>query len=119
MDLAYVAGSYRAKNKVGVIKNIIAARKVAKELWKLGYAVICPHSNSALFSGIPEKTFLDGDVEILKRCDVMVLLSGWEESEGTAGEIEVAIANNITIYEWEDGELTQLEFDYVEDVEEL
>lgn len=118
MEIAYVAGPYRAKSKLGIIKNIIAARKVAKELWKLGYVAICPHSNSGLFSGISEEIFLEGDIEILKRCDVVVLVPGWESSTGTMNEIGIAVSNNMPVYKWEDGELIQLEFNYVESVEE-
>lgn len=118
MELAYIAGPYRAKTRIGIIKNIMAARKVAQELWKAGYAVICPHSNSALFSSVPEESFIDGDIEILKRCDAVVLVPEWEESTGTLSEIEVAIANGIPVYVWEDGELVKVEFNYEEKIEE-
>jgi hypothetical protein len=102
MKIAYVAGPYRAKTKIGIIRNIVAARKVAKELWKMGYAAICPHSNTALFDGIcPDENFLQGDLDILQRCDIMVLVKGWEKSSGTRGEIEFAVNNNILIYEWD------------------
>lgn len=110
--IAYVAGPYRADSIVGIIKNIIAARKIAKELWKMGYVVICPHSNSGLFSGISEEVFLDGDIAILKRCDLVVLVPGWESSSGTINEIEIAIGNNIPVTEWEDGELINLKLNY-------
>jgi hypothetical protein len=63
LKIAYVAGPYRAKTKIGIILNILRARKVAKELWKMGYAVICPHSNSALMDGIaPDEAFLNGGI---------------------------------------------------------
>jgi len=107
MKIAYVAGPYRGKSKIKLInqlqvmRNIIAARKVAKELWKLGYAVICPHSNTALFDGIVhDQTFLDGDIEILKRCDIIVLIGGWTNSRGTIGEYCVARDAGIQAYEW-------------------
>lgn len=118
MKIAYVAGPYRAKTKLGIIKNIMAARKIAKELWKLGYSVICPHSNSGLFSGIPEEIFLEGDIEILKKCDVVVLVPGWENSSGTMNEIQIAAANNIAIFEWEDNGLFEVKINYVDNEEE-
>jgi len=98
MKLAYVAGPYRAKTKLGVILNIIRARRVAKKLWKMGYAVICPHMNSALMDNIaPVNTFLDGYIEILKRCDVLVLQGKWKQSAGTLKEIEIAKQYEIQI----------------------
>ena len=42
-----MAGPYRADTIYGVAQNIQKARDVALRLWKLGYAAICPHSNTA------------------------------------------------------------------------
>ena len=107
MKLAYVAGPYRGKSKVKlinrlqVIHNIIEARIVARKLWGAGYAVICPHSNTALFDGAaPEKSFLDGDLIMLSSCDLIVLIKGWQDSSGTLAEIEFAKAHNIPVYKW-------------------
>ena len=93
MRVAYIAGPYRAKTSIGKLINIWKARKAAKKYWKMGYAVICPHSNSALFDGVvDELTFLNGDLEILKRCvDVLVLLPKWEDSTGSVIEQQWAI----------------------------
>ena len=108
MRIAYVAGPYRGKskisivNKLQVIRNIMAARKVAKELWKQGYAAICPHSNTALFDGVaPDQAFLDGDIEILKRCDLIVMIPGWRRSTGSLSELRVAQRWNIKAYYWD------------------
>ena len=100
--VVYVAGPYRAKTKIGVLANILRARKVARQLWKQGYAVVCPHSNSAFMSckGIPEFHFLHGCLTILERCDAVVLLPGWEKSEGTREELQLAYNLKKEIYEW-------------------
>jgi hypothetical protein len=110
MKLAYVAGPYRGKsknkiiNKLQVIRDILAAREVAKELWRMGYAVLCPHSNTALFDGVaPDQTFLDGDLLILDRCDLIVLQGKWWDSKGTLGEIKRAKQNEMPIFEWRKG----------------
>ena len=95
--IAYIAGPYRAKTKLGIIRNILKARKVAKEFWSKGYAVICPHMNSALMNHLPEKVFMKGDFEILKKCDVLVVMKGWQKSEGTKREIDFAKKQGITI----------------------
>jgi len=101
--IAYVAGPYRAKTRIGVILNIIRARTVAVELWNMGLAVICPHSNTALFDGrISDKAVLAGDIEILKRCDIVVCQGKWWESKGTMDERAIAIQCKIPVYEWED-----------------
>jgi hypothetical protein len=89
MKKAYVIGPYRAKTVEGIENNIRAAAEVAKELWKMGYAVFCPHLNSAHFDGVaPDESFINGDLEFLSCCDVMVILPGWRSSRGSLGEIE-------------------------------
>jgi hypothetical protein len=100
MKLAYVAGPYRAASESGVVSNIRAAEAVAIELWKAGYAVICPHKNTALFGGLmPDDTWLQGDLVMLKRCDLVVLVPGWYKSEGTRQEVLTARDTNIPVYE--------------------
>lgn len=105
MKLAYVAGPHRGKSKIKIINwlqrqiNIHRARRVAKELWRMGYAVLCPHSNTSNFDGLcPDKTFLDGTLEMMRRCDLMVLIPRWQKSEGTWGEVDECLRLGIPIY---------------------
>lgn len=91
MKIAYIAGPYRAENWEGVKRNIAHARRVAVRYWRLGYAVFCPHLNSAhLDDVVPDEVFLAGDIAILKRCDVVVAMKTWSKSKGAAREIELA-----------------------------
>ncbi len=99
MKIAYVAGPYRGRTHNDVAQNIAAAREVAARLWSLGYAVICPHLNSAFMSGAaPEEVFMEGGLAMLRCCDLVVLVEGWQASQGTAREIEMARANSIPIF---------------------
>lgn len=108
MKIAYVSGPYRAKTGIGVLLNIWKARRVAIKLWKMGFAVICPHTNSigfpdgALRSG-DDIEYIEGDCEIISRLresDALVLLPSWEQSEGARKERKKAIKNFMSIYEW-------------------
>lgn len=99
MKVAYVAGPYRADTIYGVAQNIQKARDVALRLWKLGYAAICPHSNTAFFDGAcDDSVWLSGDLEILRRCDFVVVLDGWERSEGATKEVQIANIHGIPVY---------------------
>ena len=99
MKLAYVAGPYRGRTHNDVAQNIAAAREVAAHLWSLGYAVICPHLNSAFMSGVaPEEVFMNGGLAMLRRCDLVVLVEGWQASQGTAREIEEARSCGLPIF---------------------
>lgn len=104
MLIAYIAGPYRANTEWGVEQNIAKAEAVALKYWKLGYAVICPHKNTAHFGGaMPDETWLEGDIEIMKRCDVVVMSQGWEDSVGSVVEHRIAINLGIKIiydFDW-------------------
>lgn len=103
MKVAYVAGPYRAKTIYEITQNIERAKRLAVKLWKKGYAVICPHANSALMDGAcDDAVFLDGGLELLRRSDFVVLLDGWKESAGTFKEVELAHELDIPVYHEKD-----------------
>jgi hypothetical protein len=99
LKLAYIAGPYRANTPRGIVENIRKAEAVAIRYWKIGYAVICPHKNTALFDGLmPDAVWIEGDQEILSRCDVIVFCSGWEASHGCQLEMQLAQRLGKTIF---------------------
>jgi hypothetical protein len=100
LKVVYIAGPYRSKNNkiCEVIQNIRNAEKIALKYWKLGYAVICPHKNTSLFDGYcDDKIWLEGDLEILKRCDIIVMMSNYFKSSGAIAELNFAEENNIEV----------------------
>ena len=101
--LLYTAGPMRDKRgEYWVGENIRKAREVMLELVRMGYAVFCPHTNSAFCGGaLPDDAvWLDVDREIISRCDGVVFLPGWPQSEGSWCEREFAIANDIPCFDW-------------------
>ncbi|MDO9529250.1 MAG: DUF4406 domain-containing protein [Syntrophales bacterium] len=102
MKVVYIAGPYRAKTIFGRIINIIRARREALKWWKRGYAVICSHSNSALFDGkAPDSVWLAGGLELLRRSDIIVMLPGWKFSQGSIQEYHTAKLLGIKVEEGE------------------
>jgi hypothetical protein len=94
MRVVFVSGPYRGN----ISENIRIARQHAEMLWAKGYAVFCPHLNSAHMDGCaPDKAFLDGDIEILSRCDAIYMLPGWEQSEGARSEYAHALLHGIEV----------------------
>jgi hypothetical protein len=93
MKIAYIAGPYRdERGEWFVHQNIQRASEVALKYWRLGYAVICPHRNAAFFGGAcPDDTWLKGDMEFVRVCDVLVLMGGWNKSEGAREEFFRAV----------------------------
>ena len=89
--VVYIAGPYRAPTLAGVFANIQRARLVAQELAKHGIFFFCPHLNSAFMDGLNDDNyFLDFGLEMLRRCDAVLVLEGSEYSTGTKGEIAQA-----------------------------
>jgi len=99
MKLAYISGAYRSKSINGIHDNIQKARQVSIEYWRKGYAVICPHTNTAFMDGACEDhVWIEGDLEMLRRCDVVIMLPDWEESEGARAEYEEAVKHEKIIF---------------------
>ena len=65
---------------------------MAQHYWRRGYAVICPHLNSAFFDGlVADKFFLAGSLEMLKKCNSIALHPNWNLSSGCNTEHELAV----------------------------
>jgi hypothetical protein len=91
MKIVFISGKYRGKDYQEIEANIQLAKQAAIELWKQGYAVICPHLNTAHFDGFcPDEVWLEGDIEIMKRCDAVYFLNNWGQSQGSIKEHKIA-----------------------------
>lgn len=85
--LVYVAGPYRSGTAFGREENIFAARKVGAELVTNGFMPVIPHANTAHFDGLnTDDFFLEGTLEMMRRCDVVFLIPGHEKSSGARAE---------------------------------
>jgi len=92
MKLVFVSGPYRGQAMIDIHKNIMNARTLSIKLWQRGYAVICPHMNTAHFDGLcHDDVWLNGDLEILRRCDAIAMVDGWQDSEGAVEEYKLAV----------------------------
>src|ERR1051326_4040707 len=103
--IAYVSGPYRSDlGEYHVKKNIRAAEAVAVELWRLGFSVICPHKNSEFMGGAvgcqDDEVWLGGDLELVRRSDFLVMVDGWQDSEGAQMERRLAIRLGIPVFYW-------------------
>jgi len=95
--LVYVSGKYTGD----VDANIGAARAVAIRLWEMGHAVLCPHLNTQHFEidcQVTYDQYIEGDLNMVARCDAMVMVNGWEASKGAKIEKEYAEKLGIPIF---------------------
>lgn len=101
-EKVYIAGPYTACTPDDTDRNIEAARKVLADLFRAGYTPFCPHSMTARFErdypDIDYQVYVDTDLEWLKVCDYIYLLPGWERSAGSLGELRLALATGIRVF---------------------
>lgn len=90
--LVLVSGAYRAPTKLGIMRNVIRARGISRFLWDSHISNICPHLNS-IFMPESDLRFLHGYLEMVYRVDALVMVPGWENSEGA--QTEYALANRL------------------------
>ncbi len=100
MPLVFVAGPYRADSEWQVLLNIRKAEEFSLRLWNSGFAVLCPHKNTAFFGGAAaDSVWLDGAQEMLRRCDAVFAVPAWAESEGARNEVALARSLKIPVFE--------------------
>jgi hypothetical protein len=91
MKVIFISGPYRGESYQEICNNISLAKAAAIKLWREGYAVICPHLNTAHFDGLcPDEVWLEGDLEILRHCDAIYMLKAWRDSAGAKTELKLA-----------------------------
>jgi len=100
MLVIYIAGPFRAPNAWAIEQNIRRAEELALAVWLSGMAALCPHTNTRFFQGAADDAvWLDGDLELLTRCDAVLLVPGWERSQGATAERARAIEKGSPVFE--------------------
>src|SRR5258708_35264365 len=65
----------------------------------LGGMPVVPHANTSHYDGIGDDQFwLDGTMQLLRRCDAMVCLENWKASSGARAEHEEAVRRGMPIF---------------------
>lgn len=91
---AYIAGPMRGLPNF----NYDAFGKVAAKLRSLGWDAINPAENFGGDQSLEIETYMTVGLRQLLGCDCIVLLPGWEESEGARLEAEVARMTGIRFF---------------------
>jgi hypothetical protein len=99
LKVIYIAGPFRAAHAWAIEQNIRVAEEAALYVWRLGAACLCPHTNTRFFQGAAaDHVWLDGDLEMLRRCDAVLMVGQWQTSVGANREREVALSSHIPVF---------------------
>jgi hypothetical protein len=101
VKVVYIAGPYRAPSPDGIRANLARAASLAIAVWRQGYVALCPHLLTSFEletpTGIADEVWLAGVLALLRRCDAVALVEGWERSEGTLAELREARALGLPV----------------------
>lgn len=101
MIVAYIAGPYRASTPWELERNVRVAEALALEVAERGGGKViplCPHSMYRFFDRtLTDEFWIGGTLELLRRCDLLVVTPNWRGSQGTLGEVMLAREMGIPI----------------------
>ncbi|KKM13917.1 hypothetical protein LCGC14_1711330 [marine sediment metagenome] len=96
----YIAGPLRAPTEAERDGNIARARNVAERLWQAGNFVFCPHMHTGPWDlYVQEQHIMNFGLWMIQHMDGLVLVEGWEQSDGAKAEIAEAKRRWVTVYE--------------------
>lgn len=99
MKIVYVAGPFRGPSNWAVQNNVRNAEALSLLVAEAGAMPLCPHKNTQHFDGLLTAQFwIDGTLELLRRCDAMVLVPNWQSSSGTRGEVAEATRLGLPVF---------------------
>jgi len=100
MKVVYIAGPYRASTPWGIEQNVRLAETMALKVWQTSKAAaLCPHTMTRYYQeSAPDEVWLRGTLELLKRCDAIFLLEGWQRSEGSKLEHQTAVSMGMPVF---------------------
>lgn len=91
MQHVYIAGPLTAGDHLAVEQNIRLAERWILPLVDAGVVPVCPHTMYRHHFGTatPELWYIITE-SLLRRCDAIWLIEGWEESKGSVAEQSLA-----------------------------
>lgn len=85
--VVYIIGPYRGETSYRTLHNIIDTFKWVDWCWEHDFIPVCTHMSAAFTNKvISDKAVLEGYIEIMSRCDAVLLTGDWESSEGAIQE---------------------------------
>lgn len=104
MRVIYIAGPFRGATTWDIEQHVRHAEALAFEVAQLDAMPLCPHTNTRYFHGTKTDQFwLDGSVELMSRCDAVVLTDDWHLSQAAREEVTRARLLHLPVFDSIDG----------------
>lgn len=119
--LIYIAGPYAASVLRTLEANIRVARAAAEYVLAAGGYPVTPHLLTGGMEDIPgmprrpDEYYYAATLELLRRCDAVLLLPDWRQSRGAVAEHAEAQRLGLPVYDWDQGGLYGLA-DWIEEL---
>jgi len=101
IPVIYISGAFTSVDE-NTLKMITSqASEVSSKLWDAGWSVISVHKNCegcVLSEHLTYDKWMTALVAQIAKCDALMVLQNWENSEGVKIEIQFAAALNIPVY---------------------
>lgn len=100
----YVAGAMSSPNPLIFLENLRKGMRVSTQLLLNGQSVFSPFIDFNLFFQVQDgeqitvEAIKESSLDWLEVSDAMVLVPGWEDSEGTKAEVYLAKELGIPVY---------------------
>lgn len=99
MKILYVAGPFRGPTPWDVECNVRHAEALSLRAAKCGVFPFCPHANTRFFDKqCTDELWLNGDLELLHRCDGILLTNDYVRSTGARAELEWAVKWGLRVF---------------------
>lgn len=100
IPLIYIAGPFRGPTPYDVKCNVHAAERVGLEVARRGGYPVIPHTMTQSFDKqLTDEFWLEGTMRLLRCCEAIVLVPGWERSLGARAERDYA-EGKLPIFYW-------------------
>lgn len=97
--VVYIAGPFRGPDSWIVEAHIRKAEELAMRVAMCCAVPLCPHTMFRFFNGTVSDTFwLDATMELLRRCDAVMLTDDWYQSTGAKAEEREAREKGLPVF---------------------
>ncbi|WLT32264.1 DUF4406 domain-containing protein [Geothrix sp. PMB-07] len=93
LPMGYLSGPMSAEDALTRNRHRFAALEASTLLWEAEVLHYCPHANSPIIgnSDVGYESWMAMDLEVIRRCDYLLMIDGWNNSPGCLREMNVAL----------------------------